>query len=735
MRTIAILTRALVLLLIGLIPAGVAGAAYAGTPSPESGTSSASRDQAARVALIGVPGLRWSDLDREATPHLWQLAGESAIGSLSVRAVGSATCPADGWLTVSAGIRSSVGERCLPEAPQAQGQGALVSRTFGADAHADAAGRLGQAIHDAGLCTTAVGPGAALALADHAGRVDAYAATPEDLPADGWSRCPVIAVDVDAAVRPYLASGGLSDEASVPAALRAEAVRAADREVGEVLAKLPADATVLVAGLSDRDRTPHLRVAMLRTPRERTDAAGQERTDAGGLRVGSDSTRRDDMVTLPDITATVLAVAGLSAPGVVMGLPWTASTGHAAPAADAVGELVAADLAGQTVRDMTGAFFTGFAIVQVLFYVSAYLLLRRNHPRGRSVLRAAALAVAALPVSTYLVNMFPWVRAPLPALAVVAGALAFDAAIVCVALAGPWRRALLGPGSVVAAITGLVLVADLVTGTTLQLNGVMGYTGVVGARYYGMGNIPNALFATSVLFLGAVMAQWLIGRGHRRAAVAAVVALGAACVAFEAWPGVGSKFGGTIGFVSAIVVTAVLVAGRRLSAPRLALICAGGATVSLTVAFLDHLRPAADQTHLGRFIGQALDGNAVPQIQQKLEAMLRTFGNANLLPIVVAALAFLVFAWCNPAKVTAGALPMAFARAPMLRAGLAGALVSGVVGTLASDSGIAVLSMTLALAVPLALAASVRALELGPARPAGEAPSPSSTGTWPARGA
>lgn len=53
----------------------------------------------------------------------------------------------------------------------------------------------------------------------------------------------------------------------------------------------------------------------------------------------------------------------------------------------------------------------------------------------------------------------------------------------------------------------------------------------------------------------------------------------------------------------------------------------------------------------------------------------------------------------------------------MLKAGLIGALVSGVVGMLVNDSGAAVLSMALALAVPLVLAAGVRALGTAPATP------------------
>ncbi|MFC7643108.1 hypothetical protein ACFQX6_21330 [Streptosporangium lutulentum] len=40
------------------------------------------------------------------------------------------------------------------------------------------AGTLGEAVHAAGQCTLAIGPGAALALADRTGKVDVYASSP-----------------------------------------------------------------------------------------------------------------------------------------------------------------------------------------------------------------------------------------------------------------------------------------------------------------------------------------------------------------------------------------------------------------------------------------------------------------------------------------------------------------------------------------------------------------------------
>ncbi|MFC7387854.1 hypothetical protein [Sphaerisporangium rhizosphaerae] len=689
------------------------GAAWAHAPGRAEAAGRA--DAPGRVALIGVPGLHWDDVSAETTPNLWRLAAQSAIGSLSVRTVGRVTCPYDGWLTISSGVRSSVGARCgPPPAVERQGGKAVIP---GFDwlwtvRDADYAGSLGAAVHAAGGCTSAVGPGAALALADRSGAVDLYAPAPDGV--RDWSACPVLAADIDDLVRPYYDGELLADapDKLTPAARRA-ALAAADAGVGEVVGHLPADTRVVLTGLSDHGSEPHLRVAMWRAP------------GAQDHFLGATSTHRDDMVILPDVTATILRAAGAAVPGTVIGVPW-APTG-ATGTEEGVAALRHADVAGQTIRAVGGGFFTGLAVLQVLFYLVAFLLLRRRRALGG--VRVAALALASLPVSTYLVNLAPWERAAAPAVTLVAGVLACAAALTVLALGAPvaWARlrgrpgagGVLGPPSVIAGVTAAVLVGDLLSGTPLQLDSIMGYTGVVGARYYGLGNIPFALMATAVLLLTTAVADGLVRAGRRRAAVLLVAGLGGFAMILDGWPGVGSDFGGVIAFVPGIAVTALLVAGKRVSVIRLGAFCVAGGVLVMGIAYLDHLRPPASQTHLGRFAGQVIDGTFLPVIGRKLGAMLSTLLSPNLMPIVIAAFAFLVFALLRPGTASAGVLPVAFERAPMLRAGLIGALVSGVVGMLVNDSGAAVLSMALALAVPLVLSAGIRALApQAPARPA-----------------
>ncbi|MFI7127222.1 hypothetical protein ACIBQ1_16110 [Nonomuraea sp. NPDC050153] len=658
----------------------------------------AREDAGGRVAFIGVPGLMWSDLDPADTPRLWRLAGQSGIGSLSVKAVGTVTCAYDGWLTVASGVRSAVGRRCgMSPEPVVQGSGAVVSEVAGLLQLRDGtyAGTLGNAVHAAGQCTAAVGPGAALALADREGKVDLYAAEPAGL-AD-WSRCRMLAVDVDVLVKPYIVDGKLPLEPELLAPDRRRAlVREADAKVGAALDKLPPDTEIVLAGIGDHGLVPHLRVAMWHRPGMAAAPGGE----VAGPSVGANSTRRADIVVLPDITPTLLNAAGIAAPSTVIGLQWRLGE------RTTIDDLRRADLKGTAVRGTTGLFFTGFAILQVAFYALAYFLLSRRRRLG--AVGVAAIVLASVPVSTYAVNLVPWERSPYPVPTLIGGVLVSTAIIAAVALGGPWRRDPLGPPAAVAAITAAVLVGDLLTGTTLQFNSLMGYTAVVGGRYYGLANIPFALLATAVLMATAVAAEHLVRLGRKRLAVAGVTGLGVVAMLLAGWPGVGSDFGGVIAFVPGIAVTALLVAGKRVSVLKLGAFCVlGGVAVSI-IAVLDHLRPPASQTHLGRFVGQVIDGTFLPMIGRKLGAMLNTMLSPNLMPIVLAGLAFLIFAVLRPGQISAGIVPRAFARAPMLRAGLVGALVSGVVGMLVNDSGTAVLSMAVALAVPLVLHAGVR---------------------------
>jgi hypothetical protein len=126
---------------------------------------------------------------------------------------------------------------------------------------------------------------------------------------------------------------------------------------------------------------------------------------------------------------------------------------------------------------------------------------------------------------------------------------------------------------------------------------------------------------------------------------------------------------------------------------------------------------------MGRFFGQLVEGDSLPWLERKFTAMLHTFGNLTLMPVVVAGFLFVLLVLHRPGRAGAAGLVLAYERAPMLRAGLSGAFVTALVGGAVNDSGVAVPALALAVAVPLALAAAIFALQAADeAEPEGAAP-------------
>jgi hypothetical protein len=187
----------------------------------------------------------------------------------------------------------------------------------------------------------------------------------------------------------------------------------------------------------------------------------------------------------------------------------------------------------------------------------------------------------------------------------------------------------------------------------------------------------------------------------RRAAVAGVVAGG---VVVDGAPSWGSDVGGVLALVPAGVLLVLLATGARVSWARLTGAAAAGAAVVALLATLDALRPAAEQSHLGRFALQVARGEAWPVLARKLSAnaALVTENAATAsVPVLLAGLAVLVL---RPGAVRAGALARTYADVPELRAGLVAVLAVAVLGALANDSGVGVVAAAFLVAGPLGLA-------------------------------
>ncbi|MGY1750640.1 hypothetical protein [Modestobacter sp. SYSU DS0511] len=718
-----------------------------GTAAAADGAA-ADRWRADRVLVVGVAGLLWSDLDPETTPQLWSLAEESGISAVSVRAARSTTCLLDGWATLGAGNRARYpgpvepippvplpsapvpededGDGAGPGTPAAQPVDTSLSfcgleeqvaevgleeprRTVERVTQDAATARFGArpgALGDAVGCSTAVGRAASLAVAGPDSRFTVVDRLPDD-PAELAALlddCALTLVALD-----NLTDAGSSSQQETETGTRADArpwaVRQADAAVGalrDAVAGLPGETLLVLQGVSEvNDGRPQLHVGMVCGP-------GFE---PGWL--SSASTGRAPFTQLIDVAPTVLRALGAERPSTMNGQPMRVA-GARPPLAEAVAALEHANTRAVVHHRSTSTFFWILVALNGALLAVALLVLGPRHPRrdvrgrARGALRVAALVVASVPVATYLAGVVPWEQTAQPRVALALAVAVAALAIGGVAAAGPWRRRRLGPPAVVLAVTLVTLVADVLAGSPLELNGLLGYDAIVAGRFTGYGNLTFALLAVSALLVTAWVAAWWAGRAptpSRWRWTLPVLAAGVVCVVLVGAPGLGRDFGGVLAAVPGFVVLGMLLARIRVTVARMVLVIAAAVVVVGSVAVLDWMGPPDDRSHLGRFVGQLIEGEAWTVVSRKASANLAILTGSTLswMLLVAAAAAGWLLRPGGLLRSAPGRRPggLSGAQLRVLRAGLTAVALSLAVGALANDSGVALPATAAAVLVPL----------------------------------
>jgi len=653
------------------------------------------------VVVAGAPGLRWDDVNPDDTPTLWALAERGSVGALAVRSARRPTCPGDGWVTLGAGNFAqrpgglTAGE-CIPlrVAIHPAGTGASLPDQQAVVVHNREKlpwGAVPGALAESVRCSVAVGPGAAVAAARPYGRVDRYAPALPERAQPLLSACVLSIVD-------------LGTVAGADPARRRNAARQVDAVLARLLAARPPESLLVVAGLSDTDTTSRLHVAI-------ADGPGW----AGGW-LSSASTGRPGYLQLADLAPTALAALGEPAPRhLFAGRPADRAPGRPAALPAAVAALADADREAGAQRRVTAGFFTALAVVQLLLFLGAVPLLRRARrhtgpaaraPVPRSLSRAAEvlLVAAGLAIPAALVaDAVPWWRSGAPGpvfAAVTAGILVV---LTTAVTAGPWRRLTLGPLAAVAAVAGTVVAVDVLTGATLQLNGVAGYSTLEGGRYAGLGTVALGVFVAGLLLTAGCLAQRLV----RRWRTPLVAVVGGVGVVLAGSPYLGADAGGAIALTAGVCIAAAMATGGWLTLGRLVWATLAGLAVTTGFALMDLRRPADERGTLGRFLTELGEGTGGMLVNRAGAANVVAFASS---PLTVLALGSAMFVWLALLSHWGG-LKRLFGLYPSVRAAFAGLAVASLVAGPFNAAALNVAGAAAATAVPLAALAALRVLD------------------------
>lgn len=266
-------------------------------------------------------------------------------------------------------------------------------------------------------------------------------------------------------------------------------------------------------------------------------------------------------------------------------------------------------------------------------------------------------------------------------------------------------------------MTLIVLAADVMNGSRLQLSSLLGLNPIVGGRYFGLGNVAFALFAAATFLVAIAASNRLFHDGHPKLGALAVSTIGLVAIVVIALPSWGDKVGGPPALVPGLAVLVLSLLQVRLSWRKILLIGGGTALIVLTIALLDWLRPKESRSHLGRFVQSLIDGGAGDivnrKLAQNLDTLVHTTIFAYLVPLLLIAAAYVL---TFPRSRLAHPMQPLLDRVKTLRAGLIGLTVTMTIGLLVNDTGVAIPPVALALVLPLLISAGLCTWDYAPPR-------------------
>ena len=582
-----------------------------------------------RVVVVGVTGRpNLTPADRVVlSSHL----GDAQAGAVSIRPRYVGDCAAAGWTTLGAGRRAAVGGLCTPQVESGKVTDWSARQAAAAAWRGDA--QLGTLAGSVKGCVAAVGPGAALAAAKPDGSVGAYQSPQEFLAGGMKTNCPITIVD----------AGPRSDQIISQLANRK-------------------DITLIVTGVGPNPGSddPSLQVIY----RLGTTLPGW---------LTSASTRRDGIVTLPDLTRTLIDFGGPTSSSVAVdGSPFAVYDANlTVDGIDAKLSSIAAlsDAApiGYIALGLAGA---------VLFVIMVFWVVRGKFELPKLILTLGGVLAAAM----MLTGAAPWQYSDSPALFL--SVLVALWLVILTPLALLVGRLASVPNIIAAtAITVAAFTVDAALGAVMQPGSMLNSRPIYGLRWYGFGNVTFAAYTSAGLILAGYIAHRCLAVGRRGAAMAAVGAIGFGIVICEGWPTMGSDFGGIIALTPAVLWLMLALSGVKITWPKLVAIAGSALLAVAVISVLDWLRGPDQRTHLGNFVQRIIDGDALDVISRKAVASAETIASF----VGIGSLLIGVTLWI---VIFRYAVPRVSSDFTTVRNALIAMLIVAIVGTLLNDGGI-----------------------------------------------
>lgn len=717
-----------------------------------------------RVVVLMAPYLSWDDVNAESMPHLAQFADTAVLGNMNVRAgaVTGGSSPEKGALVLSAGapLEFALGALSAFDASETVGETKardLYQQYYGVSrgtssvlylglprqvfANAETQfgnriGSLGAAVHAAGLKTAALGSAdlgyvvapefamrpAGLAAADETGRVDYGSVSNSTLIRDAvapygvMSSTSVLLANYNEIMSNKLAHFIVVDPGDLERVQEAQSsITTSAAEAARLQALRSTDE--LVAGMQEALEKSDVLIVMSQAVPSPTDTpAGFGPVIIGGpvepgLGVAA-STHRDGIVTTYDIAATILRYLGASQPPNIVGSRIaTGKTLAGAPLEDRISYLNDLNKTAVAVESVRMPTVNTFIVIAVIILIISTLLLYRgsNGLPGWAfrVARSAVLLLECVLLGSVIQFVF-WLRPPSGVLVLALLALATVLSFAVIVLVSRNRVATL-PLVLAMALVSLAIMIDQWVGAPLSYIQIFGYSPLLGARYYGLGNEMAGVLLGSIMMAAVVAIDtWRESAFARHMRLWGWPLLGVITLATTTLPGFGANVGAVAWMTVGFLVGWMVLNGRKVwTWQNVVAVIVIVVLVVAGLALVDVSGIAGSETHLGRAVSDITHGGVSgvwTMIVRKAETNVRVLGRTNWTWMLLAVLLLLGYMRWRPH----GEFAELLKANPAFSAGLAAALFAGTVGYFTEDSGIIIPALMF---VPVGVAALYLMLE------------------------
>lgn len=234
----------------------------------------------------------------------------------------------------------------------------------------------------------------------------------------------------------------------------------------------------------------------------------------------------------------------------------------------------------------------------------------------------------------------------------------------------------------------MVITYDLFTGYHLMADSLLGYSSIIGARYFGLGNEYMGLFVgATILFTSGLLE--IMRKRYDLVKRWVILLLGLfyfACAYLIGSAGLGANFGGLITMLFAGGTTLLHIYGRKSIKFAMVLTVIGLVIIFIIIA-IDYLELLGPGSHIGRAFSRALRGDWKGIgliIYRKLSINLKLLRWTIWTRVLLAFLVYLIFIFRYPVPV----LKKTMIKYPFLAAGYYGSLAGSIVTMVVNDSGV-----------------------------------------------